>query len=104
MRNTVKNDSSADILKVSRVAKTFTTGPEQLNILIDVNCVLQNQTSLLIQGESGSGKTTLLNMIGGLDKPDSGSVIVNGSNLGLMTESELTTFRKSYVGFIFQFH
>ena len=89
MRNTVKNDSSADILKVSRVAKTFTTGPEQLNILIDVNCVLQNQTSLLIQGESGSGKTTLLNMIGGLDKPDSGSVIVNGSNLGLMTESEL---------------
>lgn len=104
MQNIAKSDSCADILEVSRVTKTFTTGPEQLNILIDVNCVLKNQTSLVIQGESGSGKTTLLNMIGGLDKPDSGSVIVNGNDLSMMNESELTSFRKCYVGFIFQFH
>ncbi|MCE7736389.1 MAG: ABC transporter ATP-binding protein [Candidatus Heimdallarchaeota archaeon] len=59
---------------------------------------------VIIVGPSGSGKSTLLNMLGGVDKPDKGEIFVNGFSLNELNDHELTTFRRKYVGFVFQFY
>ena len=70
--------------------------------LRDVTVHVRKGASLAIRGDSGSGKTTLLNLLGGLDVPSSGTVVVDGCDLGSLSEPELTRYRATRVGFVFQ--
>lgn len=72
-------------------------------VLRDVNLSIKKGSFISIMGPSGSGKSTLLNIIGGMEKPDSGVVIVNNNEISLFDEEKLTYFRRENIGFIFQF-
>lgn len=72
-------------------------------VLRDINLNIKKGSFISIMGPSGSGKSTLLNIIGGMEKPDSGVVIVNNNEISLFDEEKLTYFRRENIGFIFQF-
>ncbi|MDR0558116.1 MAG: ABC transporter ATP-binding protein [Treponema sp.] len=93
-----------DIVKVENLVKNYASGAETLRILRGVSFSLKNSASLAITGQSGSGKSTLLNILGGLDKSDSGSVVVAGMEITGLSEKKLSVYRSRQVGFIFQFH
>ena len=94
------------LLSVKDIRKTFKTeGVAEPRIILDgVDLELEKGEAISILGPSGSGKSTLMNIIGALDKPDSGEVIFNGLSLGSKTEAELTSFRNREIGFVFQLH
>jgi len=75
----------------------------ETKVLKDINLHIKDGEFLSIMGPSGSGKSTLLNIIGAMDKPDTGEVMINAINITNFNEEELTEFRKKYIGFIFQF-
>jgi lipoprotein-releasing system ATP-binding protein len=93
-----------EVLRVEALWKIFSNGSEDLEILKDVALSVEEKSVIIITGESGSGKSTLLNLIGGLDSPTKGSILSFGNRLNAMDERELTTYRHTHVGFIFQFH
>jgi putative ABC transport system ATP-binding protein len=82
--------------------KIYQTGDTQVEVLRDLDLEVDKGEFVVISGPSGSGKTTLLNIIGGIDKPTSGTLIVFGEDLGLKNEDSLSDFRSSVVGFVFQ--
>ena len=87
------------MIKLENVSKKYGN-----NVVLDsLNLNVNSGEFLSIMGPSGSGKSTLLNIIGAMDKPDSGKVIVNNEEINRFSEEELTLFRKNHVGFIFQF-
>ena len=92
------------ILKLENLNKEYRAKSENLCILDNLNMEVKSGEMLSIIGKSGSGKSTLLNMIGILDKPDSGSVYYMGDDVSKFTEKERNYFRNSSLGFIFQFH
>lgn len=92
------------ILSVRGVEKSYISGSEVLRVLKDVNLEVRTGESISIMGTSGSGKSTLLNLIGGLDKADSGEIHACGYNITGMGEKEATQYRSEVVGFVFQFH
>ena len=75
-----------------------------MQVLKNVSLEVRKGEIVSIVGASGAGKTTLLQIIGSLDKPDSGTVLLNGTNINELKEKELATFRNKNIGFIFQFH
>ena len=91
-----------EIVTVHRLKKYFGKGEAQVKALDGIDLSIEKGRFTAIIGASGSGKTTLLNMIGGLDTPDEGEVIVDGVNLSGLKEKELTVFRRSKVGFVYQ--
>ncbi len=91
-----------EIVTVGRLKKYFGQGEAQVKALDGIDLSIEKGRFTAIIGASGSGKTTLLNMIGGLDTPDEGEVIVDGVNLSGLKEKELTVFRRSKVGFVYQ--
>lgn len=82
--------------------RTFESGSEQIHAVRNANLAIPRGVMALIKGRSGSGKTTLLNLIGGLDKPSRGTIIVDGENLVNLSSSDRIEFRRQKVGFIFQ--
>ncbi len=90
------------ILETKDLRKIYGTGGNQVHALDGVSLTVRKGEFVAVVGTSGSGKSTLLNMIGGLDRPTSGSVIINGKDLLKMKEEELTAFRRRNIGFIFQ--
>jgi len=92
------------LVAIEGLQKKFKTEAEELLILKDINLEVKPNTTAVITGESGCGKSTLLNIIGGLDKADTGLLTVDGQSLAGMNETELSEYRKSKIGFIFQFH
>ena len=84
------------------LARDYPSGDEVIHALRGVELRVQRGELIAIRGRSGSGKTTLLNLIGGLDRPTSGRVVVDGEEVSAMSESALVTFRRSTVAFIFQ--
>jgi len=84
------------------VTKTYTRGGETLRVLDDLDLTMDAGRFYALMGPSGSGKTTLLNLVGALDQPDSGEVVVGGEDLARMSRAELSDWRSSNVGFIFQ--
>lgn len=90
------------VLEVIDLKKYYRQDEIVTKALDGVNLRVESGEFLAIVGTSGSGKTTLLNMIGGLDVPTSGTVIVNGEDLSKKKEEQLTIFRRRYIGFIFQ--
>ncbi|MDR3145292.1 MAG: ABC transporter ATP-binding protein [Treponema sp.] len=86
------------------IVKTYTSGTETLYILKGICFEVEQGTTVAITGQSGSGKSTLLNILGGLDRCDSGRVRVGDAEVSALTESGLTAYRSRRIGFIFQFH
>lgn len=91
-----------NIIKVRDLKKFYGKGESQVKALNGVNLNIEKGKFTVITGSSGSGKTTLFNMIGGLDYPDSGSVVVDNIELKDMKEKQLAVFRRSKIGFIYQ--
>jgi lipoprotein-releasing system ATP-binding protein len=92
------------LIEVSGLSKRFQSGQEQLTVLSNLSFEIEEGTNTVITGESGSGKSTLLNIIGALDEPSTGSVTVAGRRIETLTEEQLTRYRSTVVGFVFQFH
>lgn len=92
------------IVQVQNVSKEFRRDQITVPVLAGMNLTVESGGYLALMGPSGSGKTTLLNLIAGLDRPTSGSVIVCGQDLGRSSESELAKWRSRHVGFIFQMY
>jgi len=93
-----------EIIRTESVEKVFQNGREKLSVLHGIDLFVDRSEVISITGESGSGKSTFLNILGGLDKPSAGKIIINGKRIDHLPEDELTDFRKRTVGFIFQFH
>src|SRR5699024_1700044 len=91
-----------DLLEVRSVSKTYGSGETAVHALKNVSFSVPKGEYVAIVGESGSGKSTLLNMIGALDNPTSGKVLIDGKDIFAMKESNLTIFRRRNIGFIFQ--
>lgn len=90
------------LLEVKSVSKIYGKGNNAVHALKDVSFSVDKGEYIAIVGESGSGKSTLLNIIGALDTPTEGKVIINNKDLFSMKDSELTVFRRRNIGFIFQ--
>ena len=95
---------SEPLVEVQNISKKYSRGGEELVVLDNLNLNVPKEDFLALMGPSGSGKSTLLNLIGGLDTPTSGSVSVGGERIDLMNSSQLSNWRASHVGFIFQFY
>ncbi len=91
-----------DLLEVKSLSKTYGSGETAVHALKKVSFSVPKGEFVAIVGESGSGKTTLLNMLGALDAPTSGKVLIDGRDTFSMKEKELTIFRRRNIGFIFQ--
>ena len=91
-----------NILKAVDLRKVYGQGETEVIALDDVNLEVEKGEFTAIVGTSGSGKSTMLHIIGGLDNPTSGQVIVDGQDLSHMTADELTIFRRRNIGFVFQ--
>jgi putative ABC transport system ATP-binding protein len=89
-------------VEVTDVTKIYRIGDEEFRALDQVTLGIDAGDSVAIMGPSGSGKSTLANIIGGLDRPDSGRVVVDGQDLAGMDDSDLSRFRNEKVGFVFQ--
>ena len=90
------------ILKATELKKIYGMGSNAVHALDGVNLEVENGEFVAIVGTSGSGKSTLLHMLGGLDRPTSGSVIVDGKQIFSLKDEELTIFRRRKIGFVFQ--
>ena len=90
------------ILQTKDLKKYYGSGETQVKALDGVNLTVENGEFVAIVGTSGSGKTTLLHMLGGLDRPTSGEIIVDGQNLLTLKDEALTIFRRRKIGFVFQ--
>lgn len=94
-----------NLLEVKNICKTYGSGETAVNALKNVSFSVPKGEYTAIVGESGSGKSTLLNMIGALDAPTSGRVVIDGKDIFSMNDQKLTVFRRRNIGFIFQaFH
>jgi len=92
------------VVSVKGLVKNYISGTETLRILRGIDFDVQRGSAVAVTGQSGSGKSTLLNIIGGLDRCDSGSVEVAGFDISGLSETELSSYRQRRIGFIFQFH
>ena len=93
-----------EILRVENVCKTYDTGNTTVNALTDISFSVQKGEFVAIIGASGSGKSTLLHILGGIDRPTSGEVFVDGQNVYERTQDQLAVFRRRQVGLIYQFY
>ena len=93
---------SSPVISVTRLKRSFKSGSEDIAVLKDISLTVNQGELVAVMGASGSGKSTLLNVLGGLLPPDSGTVTVDGLDLGSMSDAALTVYRRDRVGFIFQ--
>ena len=92
------------IIKVNEVSKSFGE-KENFNLVLDkVSLDIKKGEFVSLMGESGSGKSTLLYIIGGLDKPTEGSVVIDEKDINELKEKEIARFRRQDIGFVFQFY
>ena len=96
--------SEQHVLECRSVVRRFREGSSTLEVLSGVDLVIEKGERLAIVGASGSGKTTLLQIMGGLDDPTSGEVIVSGQSLANTSERKKGELRNQYIGFVYQFH
>lgn len=92
------------ILKCDNLAKTFTDGSLSVEVLKDINLEIDAGSKIAIVGASGSGKSTLLHLLGGLDLPSAGEVLIDNKTMSGLSDKERGQFRNQYLGFVYQFH
>jgi len=93
-----------EILRTQNLVKTYGTGKNTFNAVDDVSFSVQQGEFVAIVGASGSGKSTLMHMLGGVDRPTSGSIVINGQDITGMTNDQLAVFRRQQVGIVYQFY
>ncbi len=92
------------VVEIRNLTKSYRRGGQIVPVLQDITFDIMSGDFVALMGPSGSGKSTLLNLIAGIDKPDSGTLLVGGIDITLLSESELADWRARNVGFIFQFY
>ena len=92
------------MIELRHVSKSYRRGDQRVPVLQDLSLKVRSGEFLALMGPSGSGKSTLLNLIAGIDRPDTGEIIIDGRDITRLTESELAGWRSTNVGFIFQFY
>ncbi|MFO7836471.1 MAG: ABC transporter ATP-binding protein [Candidatus Thorarchaeota archaeon] len=92
------------MIEIKNVTKRYKTGENVIHALNDVSMSFDQGDSIAITGPSGSGKTTLLSLVGALDMPTTGDIIVEGKSIAQLGDREATVYRRNKVGFIFQMH
>lgn len=90
------------MIEAKELTKFYGTGESRFQVLKNISLNIKDGDFTVILGASGSGKSTLLNVISGLERPESGTVVYDGSDITALSDSRLTEFRKKYIGFIFQ--
>ena len=93
-----------EIVRVVGLYKTFMLGTVPVEVLKDINLTIAKGEFITIMGSSGSGKSTLLYLIGGLDSPTEGKIIINGKDISTVSDKSLSIMRRRDVGFVFQFY
>lgn len=93
-----------EFIKVKNITKKYINGDNVTNALDNISFSLSEGTFNVVLGPSGSGKTTMLNMLGGMDTLSDGNITINKEQVSKMNESELTEYRRKFVGFVFQFY
>ena len=88
------------MIKVTQIKKSY----HNLQVLKGIDLEIKKGENVCLVGASGAGKSTLLHIMGTLDKPDSGEVLINGENVFMLPDKELSRFRNRHIGFVFQFH
>ncbi len=96
--------SQSGILHCQQLGMTYTEGPNDVEVLSNINLSIEKGERIAIVGASGSGKSTLLHLLGGLDLPSTGSVWVDGQELSRMSDKKRGLIRNQYLGFVYQFH
>lgn len=96
--------STSPVISCRHLSKRYTQGPQQVDVLVDINLDVMPGERIAIVGSSGSGKTTLLNMLGGLDLPSGGRIDVSGADLATLSDRDRAALRNRYLGFVYQFH
>jgi len=96
--------SDSDLIVLRNIAKTYRRGEESISIFSDLNLTIPSGDFVAMMGPSGSGKTTLLNLLGGLDRPTSGTILFDGAPIEKLSENQLSAWRAANIGFIFQFY
>ena len=96
--------SDSDLIVLRNIAKTYRRGEETISIFTDLNLSIPSGDFVAMMGPSGSGKTTLLNLLGGLDRPTSGTILFDGEPIEKLSENQLSAWRAANIGFIFQFY
>ncbi len=92
------------IVEIKEVSKTYKLGENEFKALDNIDLEINQGEMVVILGPSGAGKTTLLNLIGGMDTPTKGKIVVNGKDISHYDENQLSDYRAENVGFIFQFY
>ena len=92
------------IIKADQIYKTYSNGKRKLEVLSGIDLTVNSGNIITIMGQSGAGKSTLLNILGTLDKPDSGILEINNIKIETLLEDELAELRNRHIGFVFQFH
>lgn len=98
------NDIGGIVLEARGVRKSFHQGPKEVRVLENINMTLVAGESLAIVGASGAGKSTLLHILGGLDRPDVGEVLIEGASMWGLKATERGKIRNHALGFVYQFH
>lgn len=91
------------LLKTDNLSKTYKIGKQRIEVLKNINLSIKQGEFIAITGASGSGKSTLLQLLGGLDKPTSGTIFYENTNLAKLSDAKLSRFRGQTIGFVFQF-
>lgn len=99
-----QHDQTQPVLQCKNLKRSFQLGPETLHILKGTNLDVYSGERVAIMGASGAGKSTLLNLLGALDEPDEGEVMIVGQRTSGMSESQRARLRNRSLGFVFQFH
>jgi putative ABC transport system ATP-binding protein len=97
-------DGDGVVVRAQSLQKEYRRGSERIAVLQDINLEIPRGDFLALMGPSGSGKTTLLNLIGGLDRPTSGTVEVAGEPISRLSDGQLAKWRSRHIGFVFQFY
>lgn len=92
------------LVRISNVTKTFNRGSEEIHVLSGLDLEVKEAEFLALMGPSGSGKSTLLNLIGGLDRPTSGTVQIGEDRVDQLSDRQLAAWRSRHIGFVFQFY
>jgi lipoprotein-releasing system ATP-binding protein len=88
------------MIKIQNITKSY----QSLKVLKGIDLEVKKAEIVCLVGASGAGKSTLLHIMGALDKPDTGTVFINGENVSLLNDKKLSAFRNRHIGFVFQFH
>ncbi len=93
-----------EILKVENLIKTYKEGNDEFNAVDDISFSVEKGEFVAVMGASGSGKSTLMHMIGGVDRPTSGKIFIDGKEINTMDNNKLAIFRRRQIGIVYQFY